>query len=185
MHCYASFWLSRLIKTSATIIAFLLLTGCRKREVLDARWVNIDLDRGVLTIPLSKSGKPHYVPLSPAAREVLAQASWLVADLFGDRAAQIGWVFPNPNTGKPFIKMQTGWERARRIAGLDGLRIHDLRHSFASALVNCGMTLYDVKEALGHSSMVTTQRYAHLAPQRLMQAVSAAQEHYQLPVLRV
>ena len=72
------------------------------------------------------------MPLSPAAREVLAQASWLVADLFGDRAAQIGWVFPNPNTGKPFIKMQTGWERARRIAGLDGLRIHDLRHSFAS-----------------------------------------------------
>lgn len=160
------------------IIAFLLLTGCRKREVLDARWENIDLDRGVLTIPLSKSGKPRYVPLSPAAREVLSQARWLVTDIFGDRALQIGWVFPNPNTGKPFIKMQTGWERARRIAGLDGLRIHDLRHSFASALVNRGMTLYDVKEALGHSSMVTTQRYAHLAPQRLMQAVSAAQEHY-------
>lgn len=79
--------------------------------------------------------------------------------------------------------MQSGWLRARRIAGLEGLRVHDLRHSFASALVNKGMTLYDVKEALGHSSMVTTQRYAHLAPQRLMQAVSAAQEHYQLPML--
>lgn len=165
------------------VIGFLLLTGCRKREALDARWENIDLERGVLTVPLSKSGKPRYVPLSPAARSVLLHAKSLAAELLGDRAEQNGWVFPNPKTGKPFAKVQTGWERARRVAGLDGLRIHDLRHSFASALVNRGMTLYDVKEALGHSSMVTTQRYAHLAPQRLMQAVSAAQEHYQLPVL--
>jgi integrase len=165
------------------IIAFLLLTGCRKREALDARWENIDLERGVLTIPLSKSGKPRYVPLSSAARNVLVQTRREVVKLMGDASATNGWVFPNPNTGRPFIKIQTGWERARRVAGLEGLRIHDLRHSFASALVNRGMTLYDVKEALGHSSMVTTQRYAHLAPQRLMQAVTAAQDHYQLPML--
>lgn len=163
------------------IVAFLLLTGCRKREVLDARWENIDLERGLLTIPLSKNGKPRYVPLSPAVQNILLSAKALVVSLMGSEQAANGWVFPNPKTRKPFCKMQSGWMRARRLAGLEGLRVHDLRHSFASALVNRGMTLYDVKEALGHSSVVTTQRYAHLAPQRLMQAVSAAQEHYQLP----
>jgi len=162
------------------IVTFLLLTGCRKREALDARWEHVDLAKGVLTIPLSKSGKPRHVPLSPAAREVMLQARKLTTGIFtGDHAAQ-GWVFPNPRTGRPFVKMQTAWEKARHDAGLDGLHVHDLRHSFASALINEGRTLYDVKEALGHSNIVTTQRYAHLAPQRLMEAVSAAQDHYGL-----
>jgi integrase len=165
------------------IVALLLLTGCRRREVLEARWENIDLERGLLTVPLSKNGKPRYVPLSPAARNILIKSKLIVIELLGSEEAGNGWVFPNPKTKKPFLKMQTGWMRARRLAGLEGLRVHDLRHSFASALVNRGMTLYDVKEALGHSSVVTTQRYAHLAPQRLMQAVSAAQEHYRLPML--
>ena len=165
------------------IVALLLLTGCRRREVLEARWEYIDLERGLLTVPLSKNGKPRYVPLSPAARNILIQSKLIVIELLGSEEAGNGWVFPNPKTKKPFLKMQAGWMRARRLAGLEGLRVHDLRHSFASALVNRGMTLYDVKEALGHSSVVTTQRYAHLAPQRLMQAVSAAQEHYRLPML--
>lgn len=167
------------------IVAFLLLTGCRKREVLDARWEHIDLERGLLTVPLSKNGKPRHVPLSPAARNVLVKSRLIVTELLGSEEAGNGWVFPNPKTRKPFGKIQNGWGKARERAELEGLRIHDLRHSFASALVNRGMTLYDVKEALGHSSMVTTQRYAHLAPQRLMQAVSAAQEHYQLPTLSI
>jgi integrase len=165
------------------IVALLLLTGCRRREVLEARWEYIDLERGLLTIPLSKNGKPRHVPLSPAARNILIKSKLIVIELLGCEEAGNGWVFPNPKTKKPFLKMQTGWMRARQLAGLEGLRVHDLRHSFASALVNRGMTLYDVKEALGHSSVVTTQRYAHLAPQRLMQAVSAAQEHYRLPML--
>lgn len=161
------------------IVAFLLLTGCRKREVLDARWEHIDLDRGVLTIPLSKSGKPRYVPLSLAAQQVLLQARAMTRQTPGSDCSD-GWVFPNPKTGAPFVRIQESWDTARRRAGLKALRIHDLRHSFASALVNSGMTLYEVKEALGHSSIVTTERYAHLAPRRLMQAVSSAQEHYRL-----
>jgi integrase len=167
------------------IVALLLLTGCRRREVLEARWEYIDLERGLLTIPLSKSGKPRYVPLSPAARNILIKSKLIVIELLGSEEAGNGWVFPNPKTKKPFVKMQTGWMRARRLAGLEGLRVHDLRHSFASALVNRGMTLYDVKEALGHSSVVTTQRYAHLAPQRLMQAACEAQAHYNIEMLHI
>ena len=167
------------------IVALLLLTGCRRREVLEARWEYVDLERGLLTIPLSKSGKPRYVPLSPAARNILIKSKLIVIKLLGSEEAGNGWVFPNPKTRKPFLKMQTGWMRARRLAGLEGLRVHDLRHSFASALVNRGMTLYDVKEALGHSSVVTTQRYAHLAPQRLMQAACEAQAHYNIEMLHI
>lgn len=170
-------------KLLAPIIAFLLLTGCRKREALDARWENIDLDNGILTIPLSKNGRPRHVPLSAGARMVLLQARDYIRQNLGAAASKCPWVFVNLETLKPFSSIDTSWHTARSIAQLESLRIHDLRHSFASALVNSGMTLYDVKEALGHSSMATTQRYAHLAPQRLLKAVSAAQNHYQLPGL--
>ena len=170
-------------KLLGPIIAFLLLSGCRKREVLDARWENIDFDRAVLIIPLSKNGKTRHVPLSLGARTILLQAKNYQRQQLGSEVDQCPWVFPNIDTGKPFASIDTGWKRARSKAGLEDLRIHDLRHSFASALVNSGMTLYDVKEALGHASIQTTQRYAHLAPQRLMKAVSSAQTHYQLPGL--
>ncbi len=136
-----------------------------------------------MVIPMSKNGKPRHIPLSPVARNVLLQARVASFQLMEDRAQNCPWVFPNPATGKPFLKIQKSWENVRIQAGLEGLRIHDLRHSFASALVNKGMTIYDVKEALGHSSIVTTQRYSHLAPQRLMDAVCAVQDHYDLSTI--
>jgi site-specific recombinase XerD len=94
------------------------------------------------------------------------------------------WVFPNPHTGKPFVSVYYSWNTARTKAGLRDVRMHDLRHSFASALVNRGMTLYDVKELLGHASITTTQRYAHLAPSRLMTAASEAAALYDLPAFQ-
>jgi site-specific recombinase XerD len=93
------------------------------------------------------------------------------------------WVFPKPSAGKPFVSVYYSWYTARTKTGPADVRVHDLRHSFASALVNRGMTLYDVQKLLGHSSIVTTQRYAHLAPGRLMQAASEAATHYALPAL--
>lgn len=114
---------------------------------------------------------------------VLLQARDYIQQNLGSAGHKCPWVFVNLETLKPFKSIDTSWYTARAMANLEDLRIHDLRHSFASALVNSGMTLYDVKEALGHSSMATTQRYAHLAPQRLLKAVSAAQHHYQLPGL--
>ena len=136
--------------------------------------------RAILIITLSKNGKTRHVPLSLGARTVLLQARNYQRQQLGSAADTCPWVFANIDTGKPFASIDNGWQNARAAAGLEDLRIHDLRHSFASALVNSGMTLYDVKEALGHASIQTTQRYAHLAPQRLMKAVSSAQTHYQL-----
>ena len=150
------------------IVAFLLLTGARKREVLDARWDCIDWQRRIWRIPISKSGKARYVPLSDTAMVLLRQRQLQTADNGCD------WVFPNPSSGKPYRCITNAWVTARRRAGLDDLRIHDLRHSFASFLINNGRSLYEVQRILGHSSARMTERYAHLAHDTLLAATNAA-----------
>ena len=81
------------------------------------------------------------------------------------------FIFPNLNKGLPFINIFYSWNTARCRAGLDYVRIHDLRHSFASFLVNAGRSLYEVQELLGHADSRTTARYAHLSRVRLQEAV--------------
>ena len=156
------------------IIPFLLLTGARKSEALQARWEFIDFEARRWMIPLTKNGKPRHVPLSNGAITVLLATRQLHEKL----GITSPWLFPSPATHKPYTSIYYPWHVARKKAGLTDVRIHDLRHSFASALVNRGMTLYDVKEVLGHSNIVTTQRYAHLSQQRLQEAVMQADEHY-------
>ena len=80
------------------------------------------------------------------------------------------YVFANPNTRKPYNSFYYSWHSARKDAGLDDLRVHDLRHSFASFLVNAGRSLYEVQTLLGHSQIKTTQRYAHLSSDSLRKA---------------
>jgi hypothetical protein len=168
-------------KMLASIIAFLLLTGCRKREVLDARWENINLTLGQLTVPLSKSGAPRYVTLSAGALHELKQVREILHNELGAEAAGCPWAFPNPATGSPFISIYESWNTARCSVGLRDVRVHDLRHSFASALVNRGATLFDVQKLLGHSSPKMTERYSHLTPGRLMEAAAHAELHYVIP----
>jgi site-specific recombinase XerD len=84
------------------------------------------------------------------------------------------WVFPNPKTLKPYVSIYYSWDSARRDAGLEDVRIHDLRHSYASFLVNAGRTLYEVQRLLGHTQIKTTQRYAHLSQDTLLAAANAA-----------
>lgn len=143
------------------IVAMLLLTGARKREVLDARWSAMDLEQRVWRIDVNKSGKTRYVPLSQG---VLA----LFARLPREEGQDV--LFPNPRTGKPYVHTFRAWNTARKAAGLADLRIHDLRHSFASFVINHGGSLYEVQKLLGHTQVKTTQRYAHLSHETLLSA---------------
>ena len=161
------------------IVAALLLTGCRKREILDARWEHVDLERGVLLVPISKSGKPRQVILSEPVKQIFLQAKAILVAHKGQEASdRCPWVFPNPDTGKPFSGVYKSWHAARCAVGLQDLRMHDLRHSFASALVNKGNSLYDVQKLLGHSSSRMTERYAHLSSERLTTVATKVSDHY-------
>ena len=88
------------------------------------------------------------------------------------------WLFVNPQTHKPYRCIFHKWNRIRSELGLHDMRIHDLRHSLASTLVNNGATLYEVQKLLGHSRSATTERYAHLANHRLQRAASLIDKAY-------
>lgn len=147
------------------IVPLLLLLGCRKHELLGSRWEEFDLERRTWRIPLAKSGKSRHVPLSIAAVEILNQLP---------RFEGCPYVIPNPYTLKPYDNIHRSWEKARSDAGLPGLRMHDLRHSMASNMVNSGRSIYEVAKVLGHSQLKMTQRYAHLSQETLLEAVDAA-----------
>ena len=144
------------------IIPMLILTGARKREVLDAKWTDFDLDRKQWRIPTTKAGKPRHVPMSDGVLQLLASIPH----------DDCPWVFANPKSRKPYVSIFISWNTARKRAGLSDVRIHDLRHSFASFLVNAGRTLYEVQKILGHTQIKTTQRYAHLSQDTLLDAAN-------------
>ena len=147
------------------IVAMLLLTGARRNEVLHARWRDVDFHSRQWSIPKNKAARTRYIPLSDAAIGLLEKVP---------RVEGCEYIFANPKTGKPFVQIWYPWDTARKKAGLDDLRIHDLRHSFASFLVNSGRSLYEVQHLLGHARPVTTQRYAHLAQETLFEASNQA-----------
>ena len=89
------------------------------------------------------------------------------------RSSNSEYIFPSPITGRPSPSLHFPWRRIKRRAGLPGLRLHDLRHSFASFLVNAGVSLYVVQQLLGHLNYRTTQRYSHLMPEALTKAVAS------------
>jgi integrase len=156
------------------IIPMLILSGARKREVLDSRWEDFDFERRIWRIPVTKLGRPRHVPMSDGLIRLL--------DSVPRRACP--WVFPNPKTLRPFVAIHYGWDTARKRAGLADVRIHDLRHSFASLLINSGRTLFEVQRILGHTQVKTTQRYAHLSQDTLLAAANAATralDGYMLP----
>ena len=144
------------------IVGLLLLTGARKNELLQAQWQHVDLDRRAWLIPDSKTGKARHVPLSQAAVEILATVP---------RVNE--WLLPNPTTLKPYTDIKKAWTTAREEAQLPDVRIHDLRHSAASFMINAGIDLFAVGKVLGHADHQSTMRYSHLANDTLMAAVEA------------
>jgi integrase len=151
-------------QVAAKAILLLLLTGARRNEVTHARWEHVDLKSSTLFVPLSKSGKPRYVLLNADAVEVLKSVPQLPGNPY---------VFPSPITGRPCASLHFPWHRIRTEAELSDVRLHDLRHTFASVLVNEGKELYRVQRLLGHANAKATQRYAHLDRQSLTDAAEA------------
>ncbi|SOD95510.1 tyrosine-type recombinase/integrase [Caenispirillum bisanense] len=163
-------------RDAAAALMLLLLTGARKSEVLNARWEHVDLHRSLLTVPRSKSGRTRHIPLSPLAVQVIVHQHQRHRP-GGDG----GWVFPGKGVGKAREDLRGPWKRAKVAAGLlPDTRIHDLRHSFASALANEGVPLNEIGVILGHSQLATTARYAHHAPQRLVETATVAARAWKL-----
>ena len=146
------------------IISLLSLTGVRMSNALQACWSEFNEANQTWVIPMTKSGRPQTIQLS---NEVIQLIQILPS------RGQSEYLFPNPLTGKPFGTIFHSWDTARKNVGLSHVRLHDLRHTFASLLINAGHSLYVVQKALGHHNPKVTMRYAHLADDTLKQANNA------------
>jgi integrase len=144
-------------RRSARAVMLLTLTGARRNEVLSATWDQFDLNRGVWTKPShhTKTKRTEYVPLSNAALGLLSA-------MRAEADPRSPYLFPGDAPNKPLSDIKKLWKSLCRTAGLQKLRLHDLRHSYASNLVSKGVSLHIVGKLLGHTQPQTTARYAHL-----------------------
>jgi integrase len=145
---------------AAAAIRLLILTGARLREILHARWSELDVERGVLFLADSKTGrKPIY--LGAAAQAVISTLP---------RMSGNPYLIPGSLDGRPRSELGAPWAAVTKAAGLEGLRIHDLRHTFASVGAGARMGLPIVGKLLGHRTQATTARYAHLDSDPMLRA---------------
>jgi integrase len=141
-------------------ISLLLLTGCRLGEILSLRWQEVNFEKRCIFLSDSKTGK-RTVYLSPQAIELLERIPREQNNLY---------VIIGRKNQSHLINLQKPWQRIRKKAGLDDVRIHDLRHTFASVAAANGMSLPIIGALLGHKQTQTTARYAHLVGQPLLDA---------------
>jgi integrase len=141
------------LASAIAAVRLLVLTGCRLNEIMKLRWEHVDLAKGVLRLPDSKTGA-KVVHLGNAAVDVLRGV---------ERQPFNSYAIAGTCAGQPLSDLQPFWQRARARAGLKDVRLHDLRHTFASVAVASGQGLPMIGKLLGHSQVQTTARYAHLA----------------------
>jgi integrase len=141
-----------------------LLLGARKSELLGARWADVDRTRKVLKLPKTKAGRPHEIPLGQAALEI-----------FDTLPTEHGspFVFPGRTPDKPMPEIRAAWDRVRTAAGVADVRLHDLRRTVGSWLVQSGASLHLVGRVLNHTNQATTARYARFAQDHVRDALEA------------
>jgi integrase len=161
-------------KDEADVIRLLLLTGSRRGEILAMRFSDIDMGKGVWNKRAAdvKQDEDHSVPLSAPVRLLLSERA-------GTRKPLPTYVFAGAGSKAHIRAVERAWRQICRAAEIEGLRIHDLRHSFASQLVSSGHSLEMIGSLLGHASVATTKRYSHLfdsAQRQAVESVAAAIE---------
>lgn len=144
----------------------LLSTGMRLNEALSAQWKNVSIENRTWTVPreLSKSKRQRHVVLSDSALQVIANI---------DRKESDVYVFTNRKTGKAFVNIFKPWNRIRTKAGVPFLRLHDLRHMYATYCVNNGRSIFEVSQLLGHADCRITVRYSHMQQKTLLEAANS------------
>jgi len=142
--------LTKIAPAAAAALRLLLLTGCRLREILHLRWEHVDFERGCLFLPDSKSGRKTVILNAPALAVL-------------KKLERLGpYVIPGDNPAHPRHDLKRPWDAVTKRAGLKGVRLHDLRHTYASFGAAGGMGLPIIGRLLGHTHIATTARYAHL-----------------------
>lgn len=150
---------------SANVLRLLMLTGARRGEVMAARWEQFDLEAGTWTKPAAatKQKTEHQVPLSAPARQLLVE-------MYEARDKQSPYLFPGDKPDAHQKDIKNAWAAICEAAGIENLRIHDLRHSYAAFLASAGFSLPLIGALLGHTQTQTTARYAHLLDDPLREA---------------
>jgi len=153
----------------ALIAMMLISTGCRLNEILTATWENVDLENNNLKIPSasSKNKMDRHVPLNDAAISILNRQT---------TKGKYTHIFINPRSEQPYSSIQKAWESLRLKAGLPKLRIHDLRHFYASNLASNGTSIYIISKLLGHRNVVTSERYSHVSNEALKSAANTVSD---------
>ena len=139
--------------TAVAAVRLLILTGCRKSEITTLKWEYVDFEQRILKLPTHKTGKDKAVLLNAPALEVLSKLPRIDGNPY---------VFPGEKAGKPIAGLYVMWRRACMRAKIGNVRLHDLRHTFASVMAGAGDSLLMIGKLLGHKHATTTERYAHL-----------------------
>ncbi len=136
-----------------SIIVIALNTGMRLGKILNLRWDQIDMDYQTIKVDNTKNGRSRTIPVNDTLHKEI--------DKLKNRKNNKPFVFFNEDTGKPLTTVKTAFKAACRRAGIEGLRMHDLRHTFGSRLIQRGADIETVRSLMGHNSIAITQRYLH------------------------
>ena len=154
---------------SLAAIRMLMYTGCRLSEILTLKWEDVFIEQGYLHLKDSKTGE-KTIPLNESAKNILINL---------DRKAGNPYIFVGEKPGTCLTTLKTAWKKIRYLANIEDVRLHDLRHTFASLAIKQGIDLYTVSKLLGHKNIRTTTRYAHLEMKQLLKATNMVDQVWQ------